>query len=348
MRASMKQPRPTAARLGLMAGASAVLVLVGAVDTAHAGRTAVGLTADNRLVGFDTDNPSALTGTVSVSGLDDGEQLLGIDFRPAQPSQLFSVSSFGQIYQINASSGSATKVGTAIAPGDLPLQGSSFGFDFNPTVDRVRLVDDLGANARLNQTNGTVVDADPATPGTQRDGNLAYAAGDINAGQPAGVNSVAYSNNDNDPATGTTLYGIDSAFGVLVTIEPPNAGTLNTVGSLGQDDLPDLTGFDIFGEDEAFAVSKAEPAFGSLPALKSRLFAIDLATGGADELGVIGDGSLDLAGFALTGGDGVGGGGGGEPNPIPIPPAVLAAPVAFAIGAYAHRRARRRFGSAGA
>lgn len=326
--------RPTAygRRLAVLGLGAASLALVA---PAQAGPTGVALTADNRLVGFDTDAPRTVTSTVSVSGLDAAEDLLGIDFRPAQPDQLYGISSFGQIYVINAGTGSATKVGSAIGPADLPLAGSSFGFDFNPAVDRIRLVDDLGANARLNQLNGTVVDADPAAAGLQRDGDLAYAGGDVNAGEPAGVNSVAYSNSDNDAATGTTLYGIDSAFGVLVTIDPPNAGVLNTVGSLGLADLPDVVGFDILGADAAFAVTAAEPAFGSLPALEARLLGINLGTGAATDLGAIGGGQFNLVGFALTDNPGV------TPNPIPLPSAVFAAPLAFGVVGFFRHRMRR-------
>ena len=293
---------------------------------AQAGPTGIALTTDNRLIGFDTDAPGTVTNTVSVAGLDADEDLLGIDFRPAQPNQLYGLGSLGQLYVIDSRTGSATKVGSAIGPSALPLAGSSFGFDFNPAVDRIRLVDDLGTNFRLNQLDGTVV---------QRDGDLAYAGGDANAGQPAGVNSVAYSNNDNDAATGTTLYGIDSAFGVLVTIDPPNTGVLSTVGSLGLAELPDVVGFDILGADAAFAVTTAEGAFGSLPALEARLLGINLATGAATDLGSIGGGQFQLAGFALAEGPGV------TPNPIPLPSAVFAAPLAFGVVGFFRRRMRR-------
>ena len=310
---------------------------MGAPLAAYAGSTGVVLTTDNQLINFDTDAPGAVSSPVSVNGLDAGEDLLGIDFRPAQPDQLFGIGSFGQLYRIDSRSGSAVKVGVASTPADLPLRGSSYGFDFNPTVDRIRLVDDLGANARLNPNDGTVVDSDPAAAGLQRDGDLAYAGGDANAGELAGVNSVAYTNSDNDPVTGTTLYGIDSAFGVLVTIDPPNAGVLNTVGSLNQPDLPDVVGFDILGADQAFAVTTFEPAFGGLPALQARLLGINLGTGAATDLGLIGGGEFDLAGLAITNANS-----GPGPNPIPLPSALLAAPLGLGIVGYFHRRTRRR------
>ncbi len=342
MKESIQTPRRSAVRgIAIAAGAAAVLTPLFASD-AQAGRTAVVLTGDNRLARFDTDSPNAVSGSVAVSGLDADESLLGIDFRPAQPGQLFGLSSFGQLYRLNVTSGSATKVGVASDPAALPLAGGSFGFDFNPVVDRIRLVSDVGENARLNPDTGAAVDSDmDAGNGVTPDGDLAFAAGDANEGEPSGVTSVAYTNNDNDATTGTELYGLDSAFGVLVSIDPPNDGTLNTIGSTGQDDLPLFSGFDIFGADEAFAVTTAEGAFGSLPALSARLFDIDLVTGAASELGVIGDGSLDIAGFALSDTDF-----GGGPTPIPLPAAVFAFPFAAAIAGYFHRRARRAMANA--
>ena len=330
-------PRRTAVGGIALAGAAALLAPLFAAD-AQAGRTAVVLTGDNRLARFDTDAPgSSSGGSVAVSGLDEDEALLGIDFRPAQPGQLFGLSTLGQLYRLDARSGSATKVGAALDPGVVALAGGSFGFDFNPAVDRIRLVSDVGENARLNPDTGEAVDADTdAGNGTQLDGSLAYASGDANEGNPAGVTAVAYSNNDDDALTPTTLYGLDSAFGVLVTVDPPNAGTLNTVGPTGQDDLPQFAGFDIFGADEAFAATTAEGEFGSLPALASRLFSIDLATGAASELGELGDGSLDVTGFALTDAEFDGG-----TNPIPLPPALFAFPLVAGVAGYFHRRARR-------
>ncbi len=344
MNSSVQPPRRHAAGVKLFAAGAAALVAPLLAADAQAGRTAVVLTGDNRLARFDTDAPGTSEGSVAINGLDAEETLLGIDFRPAQPDQLFGLSSFGQLYRLSAG-GSATKVGPALDPNVVALAGGSYGFDFNPVVDRIRLVSDVGENARLNPDTGGAVDSDmDAGNGTQLDGDLTYAAGDANEGNPSGVTAVAYTNVDTDPPVSTTLYGLDSAFGVLVTIDPPNEGTLNTVGSTGQDDLPHFTGFDIFGADEAFAATTAEAEFGSLPALSSRLFSIDLTTGAATEVGVLGDGSLDVAGFALTDAEFDGGGGGA--TPIPLPAAVFAFPFAAGIAGYFHRRARRAMANA--
>ena len=105
------------------------------------------------------------------------------------------------------------------------LNGGAFGFDFNPTVDRIRVTSDAVENLRLNPDTGTVtVDVN------------------LNPGNPNVVGS-AYTNNFAG-ATTTTLYDIDSNLDILAIQNPPNNGTLNTVGSLGLN-TSDLVGFDI-------------------------------------------------------------------------------------------------------
>ena len=70
-----------------------------------------------------------------------------------------------QIYDLNSLTGVATAAGPAVR---LELGTGSIGFDFNPTVDRIRVVAGNRANYRLNPNDGTIA----AT-----DGTLAYATG---------------------------------------------------------------------------------------------------------------------------------------------------------------------------
>lgn len=298
--------------------------------SAMAGSTGFALTGDNQLLRFDTDTPATVAATTSVSGLEESEDLLGIDFRPSAPGQLYGLSSFGRLYTINTSTGAATAVGPAATPDALPLLGRSFGVDFNPVPDAIRVVSDLGENFRLNPNTGAVLGID---------GELMYAAGDTSADLPSDITAAAYTNNDVDPVTATTLYGIDSTAGNLVIQNPPNDGTLATVGSLGLNaDLAQLiAGFDILGTDNrAFALSSGEaPDFGD--ATPATLYAINLQTGAATALGLLGDGSYTISGLALS--DQVGPGPG--PNPIPLPPAVFAFPIAAAVAGMGYRRMRR-------
>jgi hypothetical protein len=294
--------------LGLAPYASA------APGTQGSGQIVYGLTTANRLIQFNSSNPCVIIAQPRVTGLQKNEQLHGIDFRPAT-GQLYGLGSSSRIYVIDPQSGQATPV--VAQPFSPKLQGKLFGFDFNPTVDRIRVVSDKGQNLRLHPDLGTVVDFDPAAAGIQTDGKLAYdntdADGDpvdVNAGRRPRVGAAAYTNPDNDPATGTTLYDIDAERDSLVTQAPPNNGTLNTVGKLGFK-VNELAGFDIGSTNIAYAALRArgdndkdeDRAAAEMesetrgdaqsnrkngPCGKSQLFTVDLATGRAIFAGYIG------------------------------------------------------------
>ena len=166
--------------------------LLGLVIGGEASALAVyGVTTNNFLVRFDSATPGTINGTVAVTGLNAGATLRGIDFRPVD-GLLYGVSSDSRLYTINLSSGAASVIG---ALGAFTLSGSSFGFDFNPTVDRIRVTSDADQNLRLTPGG--------ALAGT--DTNLVYAGADINAGQNPNVVGSAYTNSFNGAAT-TTLY----------------------------------------------------------------------------------------------------------------------------------------------
>ena len=248
----------------------AIAGLLGAALAGNASAAVVyGLTSSNALVMFDSATPGAIIGSVSVSGLSGGQVIRGIDFRPAD-GNLYGVSSDSRLYAINTATGAATSVGAA---GQFTLDGSAFGFDFNPTVDRIRATSNTDQNLRLNPNNGALA----AT-----DGVLAYAAGDVNAGANPNIVGSAYTNSFNG-ATTTTLYNIDSVLDVLVSQVPPNNGTLNTVGSLGFN-TNDNVGFDIIPFSN-MALASLTGAGGA-----SGLFNINLGTGAATSIGAIGGG----------------------------------------------------------
>lgn len=224
-----------------------------------------GLDTQNNLVFFDSSAPSTLTGSVAVSGLQASESLLGIDYRPAT-GQLFGIGSTSQVYLINQFTGAASQVGSPFSPSAI---GNTFGVDFNPVPDRIRVVSNAGQNLRINPNNGVAI----------TDGTLAYAPTDANADQPPNVAAAAYTNNFAG-ATSTTLYVLDTALDILAIQNPPNNGVLNTVGALGIN-FSNLAGFDIStsgGVNTAFASSG------------SSLYGINLGTGGATLLGGIGNG----------------------------------------------------------
>src|SRR5438045_2902203 len=113
----------------------ALLMLLAGAASAHA-EDVWALTTTNALLRFDTAAPGTLLGITQISGLQPGESLLNIDFRPAN-GRLYGLGSTSRLYTVDPGSGVATQVG---ATGAFVLNGTAFGFDFNPTVDRIRVV----------------------------------------------------------------------------------------------------------------------------------------------------------------------------------------------------------------
>src|SRR5262245_36877990 len=147
--------------------------------------TMFAVTDRNTLLNFNPGQPSMINSTRFITGLSQGESVVGIDFRPAN-GQLYALTTANRLYTINPSNGAATPVGTAFAPA---LNGQSFGFDFNPVPDRIRIVSNAGQNFRLNPNNGAIANAAPP------DMPLAFAPGDTNVAQTPNVVGSAYTNN---------------------------------------------------------------------------------------------------------------------------------------------------------
>lgn len=192
----------------------------------------IGLTSGNRLLTFDSVTPGTITKILPITGLAGGENLVGIDFRPGT-GRLYGLTNTSRIYLINSDTGVASVVGSA---GAFTLSGTRFGVDFNPTVDLIRVTSDADQNIRLNPNTGAF---------TGTDVPLQYAATDSHFGANPNIVGSAYTNNFST-AGATILYDIDSGFDTLVIQNPPNGGTLNTVGLLGVD-TTDNVGFDISG-----------------------------------------------------------------------------------------------------
>lgn len=220
------------------------------------------LTQGNQLVSFDSGNVG-VTSTVTIAGLQAGDVLTGIDARPLNNSLFgFAVNgTTGRLYSIDRVTGAATLNSTL----NTAVSGNFFGVDFNPTVDRLRIVSDTGQNLRVNVDTGAAL----------VDGALQFAAGDANAGTPPQVVAAAYTNNSNG-AVSTTLYTLDLSTQSLLTQAPPNNGTLNTVAALSSILFPEAA-FDISGmTGMAYAILNG-----------FELASINLTTGEATSLGAI-------------------------------------------------------------
>jgi hypothetical protein len=212
------------------------------------------LSQDNKLLLINARSGQS-GGQVTITGLQSGENLLGIDFRPAT-GQLYGLGSSSRIYVIDLKTGAARAIGAgAFSPA---ISGTAVGFDFNPTVDRIRVVTSTGQNLRINPETGTVAFTDGSIAGSSKVTSVAY------------TNSVA-------GATATTLFDIDVTTNKLFKQDPPNDGTLVAVGDLGVD-ADEAGGFDIASEGNIALAALSVSG-------QSGLYVIDLNTGKAQKAG---------------------------------------------------------------
>ncbi len=250
--------------------------------TGLSGQTIFALTS-NDLLTFDAQNPSKIQQKMPVSGIMPGQSLVGLDVRP-NTGELYTMgynASNGEarLYTIDPSTGVATAIGVtslALKPGM-----GKIGFDFNPTVDRIRLTGSDQSNLRIHPVTGALAATDM---------NLSFAASDVNAAAVPSIGSVAYTNSYIG-STSTTLYNIDDMLGILTTQIPPNNGTLNTVGNTGINFNPNDPSSDIdIWYDAVTRTNKAFLAANTNNDTQDKLYSIDLATGVATLMGNIGNG----------------------------------------------------------
>jgi hypothetical protein len=236
-----------------------------------------GLTADQWLVRFRECNPAKLERVGFAGGLQSPDiALVGMDFR-AQDGKLYGVGNGGGIYTIDHDTAVATKVSQLT----MSLSGTNFGVDFNPAADRLRIISDTGQNLRHNVNAGGV---------TVADGALNYTAG-VTA---AGLTGAAYTNNDVDPTTGTTLFDVDASLNQVVIQSPPNAGSLAPTGQLTVD-ADAAVGFDIYTTRQN-GVAVDNDGFASLiVAQSSDFYRINLLTGQASLIDSLSERLIDIA-----------------------------------------------------
>ena len=286
----MSQWNTTGVKWTLSATALAVLVGCAGVPEAQGPlrkETLHVLTQKMELLTVNAGQPGKVLQRTAVTGLPAGEALVGMDYRIAK-GVLFTLSSAGRLYTLDVPSGALKPVGSGAG---VVLQGSTFGVDFNPVADRVRVVSNTGQNLRLHPDTGAVAATDPA---------LAYAPGDAQAGQPPEVVGAGYTYNKKDDKL-TTNYAIDRRAGTLVTqgtvegVQPavsPNTGQLRTVGSLGTGPLLDAA------LDIADVTGAAFTAVRTASQPPTKLYTMDLGSGKATLVGTVADGA-PIVGLAV-------------------------------------------------
>ena len=220
------------------------------------------LTADGQLVSFKIQTANSFDTAFPVTGLQGGETLLGIDYRPAN-GKLYGVTDGNNLYTLDPATGGATLVkaltpdpNDTTAPFTSLVAGGTYGVDFNPTADRLRLVSSAGANLRINVDTGAVT----------TDTNLTSAT--------AMVTGSAYTMNF-AAAPSTQLFNIDSSSGSLLLQNPPNDGALTTIGTTLGVSFTGIGGFDIVGGANGLAIAALQTTTGG----PATLYRINLTTG---------------------------------------------------------------------
>lgn len=242
-----------------------------------------GLTTNGELVRYAAEAPDTLIEIKTITGVNATEALIGLDARPGT-GVLYAIgkdaTGAGSLYTIDPLNGAATLVAALTASaGDAftTLNGTEFGFDFNPAADRLRVVSDSGQSIRVNPDTGAVI-TDTALNG-----------------DATSLIGAAYTNNFTGTVS-TTLYGIDAGSDHLfrqggVNGSPsPNGGALTDIGALGLD-VDAVLGFDIVpGTGTAYAALVVGGVSG--------LYTIDLYNGVATFVGNF-DGGVTLRGLAV-------------------------------------------------
>lgn len=234
------------------------------------GADLVAVTTSNKLITFNHGNPGTLDSSVAISGLQSGENVVGIDYRPSD-NKLYGLGSSGEIYLLDVRSGSATPKSKV----SVALNGGSFGISFSPVDGKLRVLSDAGQNLSVD------VDSGAAQSDTGFDS--------------AKVNAVAaaYTTVPNGPFA-TTLYVINAKGAEIDSSIAPASGKVMAVGAIGSD-IGKPAGFDIAGNEAAGVAyaATAAPDAGS-----SKLYMVKLSAGSVKSLGTIG-GKEKVAGLAI-------------------------------------------------
>lgn len=199
------------ATLAVLALAPATATAGGGGSESGGGGTSLAALVDERtLLTIDVAN-RRVTRRVTVQGVG---RLLSIDLRTSD-QRLYGLDVNGKVVTINPANGQTMAKPTLQAT--LPA-GTRVNIDFNPVVDRLRIVAEDGTNLRANVDDGTVTADMPLNFAPPRTGT-------------PNVLAAAYTNNFAG-TTDTLLYDI-TALDLLFLQLPPNNGTLNGVGPLG-------------------------------------------------------------------------------------------------------------------
>lgn len=181
------------------------------------------LTSNGMISSIDRATPNKIVSNLKITGLESGDELVGIDYRP-KDGKLYAVGLLGNLYTLNPNTGKASFLRKLIADSsdDAPFSkimgdANLITVNFNPAADRLRVISNTGQNLRINVDTGVTI----------TDGTIKLAEG------TATVVAGAYTNAFAGTAS-TKLYSIDQNSD-RIYLQNANAGTLGISAALGAD-----------------------------------------------------------------------------------------------------------------
>ena len=186
--------------------------------------TVYAVNAADHLISFTAATPGHLRSDLAITGLQAGETIGAIAFRPTNGG-LYGFGTTGRLYAIDRNTAIASAV--SAAPITPAYDGSK------PSIDSVRFADLFrfqtlsGQNLVIDPDTGAVTSIDPAPT---------YAASDPAAGSTPAVASAAYvSQSYFNNTIWTRLFAIDSEQDTLIVRESSDASLYSSFGKLGRD-----------------------------------------------------------------------------------------------------------------
>lgn len=211
-----------------------------------------------------------------------GEQLIGFDVRTTsmEPDKDvgYAVARSGKIFMLDDV---ITEVATISG---ASLSGTNFGIDFNPRADLLRIVSDTGQNLRVNLQEGRMI-AGADGVAMARAAGFAFVDGTVRLVAPAPqIVATAYRA---APTAGTFQFALDARDNSLLRVSVPNDGALVNVGALGVALAAGAdASFDISAAGDATVLAALQPSGQT----RSSLYSVNLDSGAATLIGVIGNG----------------------------------------------------------
>lgn len=180
------------------------------------------ITASGVTITIDNTTGAVLSRS-TITGLGAGETVLDADYRNAD-GRLWILTSASKLYSVEESTNIATERSTLSV---LLTPGETYAVDFNPVVDRLRVIGSNNTNWAVNVENGAVAVNTVATG-------------------PAGfeVTQSAYTDTFSTAGRGTLLFNLDEANNVLYGQNPANDGIQTLESTLGVDPT-EIIGFDL-------------------------------------------------------------------------------------------------------